>query len=218
MYAKISLCVKYMINFLNIDQLPENIKMAMAITYESLAAGQPLFHQGDLTRAIFVVTSGQIRLMHYTDAGQSIKHYEVKAGESFAEAALFNEFYDCTAIADIPSRVATFPKQPFLATLRQHPDLSEALIVQLVRRFHQVKILLELRSIRSARDRVLRYLEIAAHPHGNIVNLDKPLKEIAEDMGLSQEALSRVLSQLQKDGAITRKKRQIILVQELYRT
>jgi len=207
-----------MINFLNIDQLPDNIRTAMAITYESLEAGQPLFHQGDLTRAIFVVIAGQIRLMHYTNAGQSIKHYEVRAGESFAEAALFNEFYDCTAIADVPSRVATFPKQAFLATLRQHPALSEVLIAQLARRFHEVKVLLELRSIRSARARVLRYLEIEAHPYGNTINLNKPLKEIAEDMGLSQEALSRVLSQLQKDGAITRKKRQIVLHQQSLQT
>lgn len=202
-----------MINFLNIDQIPENIRNAMAITYENLKAGQSLFYQGDLTRAIFVVISGHIKLMHYTDAGQSVKHYEVRAGESFAEAALFHEFYDCTAIANVPSRVATFPKQAFLATLRQYPDLSEVLIAQLARRFHQVKVLLELRSIRSARDRVLHYLEIEAHPNGKTVHLNKPLKEIAEDVGLTQEALSRVLSQLQKDRAIIRKKRQIILIQ-----
>ncbi|MBD2454924.1 Crp/Fnr family transcriptional regulator [Nostoc sp. FACHB-87] len=207
-----------MINFLNIDQLPDSIRIKMAITYENLTAGQILFHQGDLTTAIFVVISGQIRLMHYTSAGQSIKHYEVRTGESFAEAALFSEFYDCTAIADAPSRIATFPKPAFLATLRQYPDLSEVLVAQLARRFHQVKVLLELRSIRSARERVLHYLEIAIHPHGNTVNLEKPLKEIAEDMGLSQEAFSRVLSQLQKDGVITRKKRQITLHQKLLPT
>jgi CRP-like cAMP-binding protein len=63
----------------------------MAIAYENLTAGQPLFHQGDCTRAIFVVISGQISLMHYTEVGRAIKHYEVRTGESFAEAALFNE-------------------------------------------------------------------------------------------------------------------------------
>jgi len=201
-------------SFLNIDQLPDNIRTAMAITYESLPAETLLFHQGDVTRAIFVVISGQISLMHYTNAGRAIQHYEVRAGESFAEAALFNEVYDCAAIAVVPSRVATFPKQAFLSTLRQYPELSEVLMIQLARRFHEAKILLELRSIRSARDRVLRYLEIASHPDGTTVNLVKPLKDIAEDMGLSQEALSRVLSQLQKEGVITRKKRQIVLHQE----
>lgn len=198
-------------NYLNLDQLPDNIRTAMAITYESLPAGKLLFHQGDLTRAIFVVISGQISLIHFTEAGRSIKHYEVRAGESFAEAALFNEVYDCAAVADVPSRVATFPKQAFLLTLRSYPDLSEVLMVQLARRFHEIKILLELRSIRSARDRVLRYLEIASHPHGKTVNLAKSLKDIAEDVGLSHEALSRVLSQLQKEGVITRKKLQIVL-------
>jgi CRP/FNR family transcriptional regulator, dissimilatory nitrate respiration regulator len=200
-------------NFLKIDELPDHIQIAMAIAYENLTAGQLLFHQGDRTRAIFVVISGQISLMHYTDAGRSIKHYEVRTGESFAEAALFNEVYDCSAIADVPSRIATFPKQAFLSTLRQYPELSEGLIAQLAQRFHQAKVLLTLRSIRSARDRVLHYLEIEAHPKGKTVNLDKSLKDIAEEIGLSQESLSRVLTQLQKDGVISRKKRQIVLLQ-----
>jgi CRP/FNR family transcriptional regulator, dissimilatory nitrate respiration regulator len=200
-------------NFLKIDELPDDIRTAMAITYENLTAGQSLFHQGDFTRAIFVVILGQISLMHYTDAGQSIKHYDVKTGESFAEAALFNEVYDCSAIAEVPSRIATFPKQAFLSTLHKHPELSAGLIAQLAQRFHQAKVLLTLRSIRSARDRVLHYLEIEAHSNGKVVNLDKSLKNVAEEMGLSQEALSRVLSQLQKEGIISRKKRQIVLLQ-----
>jgi CRP/FNR family transcriptional regulator, dissimilatory nitrate respiration regulator len=200
-------------NFLNIDELPDPIQTAMAIAYENLTAGQSLFHQGDVTRAIFVVISGQVSLMHYTDAGRSIKHYEVRTGESFAEAALFNEVYDCSAIADVPSRIAAFPKQAFLSALRQHPALSEGLIAQLAQRFHQAKVLLELRSIRSARDRVLHYLELEAYPNGKTVSLDKSLKDIAEEIGLSQESLSRVLSQLEKEGVISRKKRQIVLLQ-----
>jgi CRP/FNR family transcriptional regulator, dissimilatory nitrate respiration regulator len=200
-------------NFFEIDELPDHIQTAMAIAYETLVAGQSLFYQGDFTRAIFVVISGQISLMHYTDAGRAIKHYEVRTGESFAEAALFNEVYDCSAIADVPSRIAIFPKQDFLSTLRQHPELSEGLIAQLAQRFHQAKVLLTLRSIRSARDRVLHYLEIEAHPKGNTVNLNQSLKDIADEIGLSQEALSRVLSQLQKEGVISRKKRQIVLLQ-----
>jgi CRP/FNR family transcriptional regulator, dissimilatory nitrate respiration regulator len=211
--VKISLYVNGIMNFLKIDELPNPIQAMMAITYKDLTAGQSLFHQGDVTRAIFVVISGQISLMHYTDAGRSIKHYEVRAGESFAEAALFNEVYDCSAIADVPSRIATFPKQAFLSALRQHPALSEGLIAQLAQRFHQAKVVLALRSIRSARDRVLHYLEIKAYPNGKIVNLNQPLKDIAEEIGLSQAALSRVLSQLQKDGVISRKKRQIVLLQ-----
>jgi CRP/FNR family transcriptional regulator, dissimilatory nitrate respiration regulator len=159
-------------NFLKIDELPDHIQTAMAIVYENLTASQPLFYQGDVTRAIFVVISGQISLMHYTDAGRSIKHYEVRTGESFAEAALFNEVYDCSAIADVPSRIATFPKQAFLSTLRQHPELSEGLIAQLAQRFHQAKVLLELRSIRSARDRVLHYSGFQSHKDTRICQID----------------------------------------------
>jgi CRP/FNR family transcriptional regulator, dissimilatory nitrate respiration regulator len=62
-------------------------------------------------------------------------------------------------------------------------------------------------------DRKPLYLEIEAYPKGKTVNLNQSLKDIAEEIGLSQESLSRVLSQLQKDGVISRKKRQSVLLQ-----
>lgn len=83
-------------NFFEIDELPDPIQTMMAIASENLVAGQCLFHQGDCTRAIFVVVSGQISLMRYTNAGRAIKHYEVRTVESFAEAALFHGVYDCS--------------------------------------------------------------------------------------------------------------------------
>lgn len=196
-------------NFFTLEQLRSQLQDAIA--YQDLEAGQILFHQGDLTRAMFAVESGQIRLASYTKNGQAINHYIVRLGESFAEAALFQTVYDCVAIAVIPSRVAIFPKQPLLEALRQQPSLSEAFMAQLASRFHQTKILLELRSIRSARDRVLRYLQLTAQPDQKTVNLEYPLKDIAEDLGITPEALSRALAKLESEGAIARTKRRITL-------
>jgi DNA-binding Lrp family transcriptional regulator len=41
-------------------------------------------------------------------------------------------------------------------------------------------------------------------------NLELPLKEIAEDIGISPEALSRGLRELQREGVITRTRKKII--------
>lgn len=196
-------------NFLRPDYLPTELRDS--ISYQVLVAGQALFLQGDSTWAVFIVKSGQISLVRYTETGQAIKHYGIKVGESFAEAALFNGSYDCTAIADVPSQVFAIPRQPLLNALQQYPELSATFMARLAQQLHETRTLLDLRSIRSARDRVLNYLHLTAESKPKTVNLDRRLKDIADQLDISPEAFSRALSQLQSEGVITRIKRKITL-------
>ncbi|GAB4152040.1 MAG: hypothetical protein Fur0046_31530 [Cyanobacteria bacterium J069] len=185
------------------------------VAFKNLAAGQVLFAQNEPAEAVYILESGCIQLLNYTEDGGQINHYSVSAGESFAEVALFNERYVCTAIALEPSRIIVLPKQAFLKVLRTHPDLAETFMSQLAKRLHESKVLLELRSIRSAQKRVLHYLQLNVQPDGKTVDLDLPLKKLADDLGLTPEALSRALKQLHKEGIISRKKRKVTLRKEL---
>lgn len=198
-------------DFLKPNSLPTELRDA--ISYKNLATGQTLFFQGDTTWAIFAVESGQISLVRYTEMGQAIKHYGIKAGESFAQAALFNGSYDCAAIADIPSQIIVVPRQPLLNALQQYPDLAVSYMAQLAQQLHETRTLLDLRSIHSARDRVLYYLHLNVQSTPKTVIFERPLKEIAADLDLSPEAFSRSLSQLQRENVITRIKRRITLNQ-----
>ena len=188
------------------------------ILRRDLADGQVLFAQHEPAEAIFILESGCIQLLNYTEEGQQINHYRVSAGEGFDEVALFYEHYVCTAIAHGPSRVLILPKQPYLMALKTDPNLAEACMALLAQRLHENKILLELRSIRSARQRVLHYLRLHVQSDRVTVHFDCPLKEIADDLGLTPEALSRTLAQLHKEGLINRMKRKITLSKESYIT
>jgi CRP-like cAMP-binding protein len=138
----------------------------------------------------------------------------VRAGESFAEVALFKEHYLCTAIANVPSRVLLLPKPLYLSALSTHPELATAFMEQLAERLHETKLLLQLRSIRSAQKRVLHYLQLNVQADGITVLIARPLKEIADDLGLTPEALSRALNQLHKQRIINRRKRKVTLRKE----
>jgi CRP/FNR family transcriptional regulator, dissimilatory nitrate respiration regulator len=194
-------------NFLQLNQLPAVLKST--VYSRDLSNGEILFTQGDQAEAIFVLESGSILLLNYTEDGQQVNHYTVREKELFAELVLFKEVYLCTAIANRPSRVLVLPKQPFLEALKQSPELAEAFMAQLAERLHECKLLLELRSIRSAEKRVLHYLRLLAQSNETTVMLDRPFKDIAGDLGLTPEALSRALAHLQKVGEITRNQRRI---------
>ncbi len=199
-------------DFSDFAQLPANLQAA--VTYQELSTQQPLFHQQEPSTAIFAVKTGRIRLLHYTESGQAIEHYLVNAGEVFAEVVLFTDVYVCSAIAPEPTCVMVFPKQEFWKALQQSFSLSAAFMEQLATRLHMNKVMLELRGIRSARERVLHYLRFAAHPAERTVLLDVPLKNIAQNLGISPEVLSRTLTQLEAEGAIARNKRRIQLINE----
>jgi CRP-like cAMP-binding protein len=69
----------------------------------------------------------------------------------------------------------------------------------------------ELRNIRSANDRVLHHLHLSASKDGAVV-FDRPLLEVAEDLGLTHEAYYRTLAGLARAGAIERRGRKIRLI------
>jgi CRP/FNR family transcriptional regulator, dissimilatory nitrate respiration regulator len=72
----------------------------------------------------------------------------------------------------------------------------------------------ELRNIRSADDRVLQHLHLSVSKDGAVV-FDRPLLEVAEDLGLTHEAYYRALATLTRAGAIKRVGRTIRLMRTL---
>ncbi|MGI9071840.1 MAG: Crp/Fnr family transcriptional regulator [Bryobacteraceae bacterium] len=179
------------------------------VSHRDLVPNEMLYHRGDQATAVFAVETGRLQLLSYSSDGKPVTIYVVRAGECVSEAALFADCYCSDVIAETASRVAVFPKKPLLEALRKHPELSEEFMAMLARRFNAVRVRLELRNLQSARERVLHYLTLAIAPGESTLVLDRPLKYIAEDLGLASESFYRTLSQLAKDGLITRKNRSI---------
>lgn len=195
-------------NCLTLERLPDELKNRTV--YRNIAAKQILFQQGETANAIYFLVEGQIRLASFTEE-RMINYYFIKLRESFAEVALFCDTYPCSAIADFPSRVAAIDKELFRQALDEYPDLANIYMSQLTERYKTVKTLLELRSIRSARERLLQYLTHQIESDRRTVILQRPLKYLAIELGLSVEALYRTISRLQSEGVITRKQRSITL-------
>ena len=176
--------------------------LASAVTQRRLAADAALFHQGDPARAAFAVREGRVRLVRHGEDGRSLTLHVARPGDSFAEAALFSDRYHCDAIADIPSSVAVFPIAALRKALSADPALSDRFMALLAGQVRDLRARLELRNIRSARERVLGWLLLVGAESG--VVLDRPLKQVAGEIGLSHEALYRTLAALERDGLVAR--------------
>ncbi len=190
-------------DLLTLESLPPQLRDV--ISYRELEPRESLFRQGEEANAFFVVQTGRLKLVRYTSDGKEVTFQIARPGESIAEIALFAHTYPCSVVAEVASRVIVYPKQPLLSALCNNPDLAEDLMTMLVRKIHDLKVRLELRDIRAAHERVLRYLRYMAEPgEQRIVNFDRPLKDIAADLSLTPETLSRALARLEREGIITR--------------
>lgn len=192
---------------------PENLPPVLraAVTYRDLVAGQVLFHQRNQASAIFAVDIGRLRLTRYTSEGRLVVFHVARAGDNLAESALFSDIYNCDAVAEIPSRVISYPKQLLLTVLHDYPDLAASYMGRLASKSQSLKDRLELRSILSARERALQYLLHTLQPGETTANFDRLLKDVAIELGLSPEAFYRTLAQLEREGIIRRTERQITL-------
>ena len=199
-----------LMNLTDIDRLPEFLKDKVA--RQNLVVGETLFVQENEATKFYVVTKGRIRLLRYLDRGKVSTFEIVRPFQTLAEMALFADIYPCTAIAEIDSEVIAYPKEELLEVLRTHPELAVDFMSMLVKKIQSLKFRLELRDIKIAHERVLHYLrQLVNFPKETTVVLDRPLKDIAEDIGFTPETLSRALIRLETDGAISRSDRTITL-------
>ncbi|MBL0212140.1 MAG: Crp/Fnr family transcriptional regulator [Holophagaceae bacterium] len=170
-----------------------------------LESGQLLFTEGEACTGFFVVLEGQIRLFRTGQrAGGETTLSVVRSGFSFAEAAMFSGgIFPATAEALEATLLAYFPKDPFLALLREDPDLSLKVMEGLAAWHHRLTFQVQQLSGQDAAGRLRRWIEDAAkHAPDGAFHLKVPKKILAAQLGMAPETLSRLLKQLRGQGVI----------------
>jgi CRP-like cAMP-binding protein len=176
-----------------------------------LDAGEMLFTTGDPVRSLFVIETGQLRLLRHTAQGATLTLHAARAGEAFAEASLFSRTYHCDAVADVRSTVRAYSKRALLTALREDPGAALALTGHLARQVQTLRGHIELLNIKSARERVLAYLHNHLSAPTRCVKLKRTWKAIATEIGLTHEAVYRALAELERDGLIERDEKAVVL-------
>jgi CRP-like cAMP-binding protein len=115
------------------------------------------------------------------------------------------------AVATEPSRVRIFPKAMVLNALRTDPESAMSFLADMAHQVIELRQRVELMKVRSAKERLMLYLDSNAGPDGRTVKLRGQLQDIASDLGLTREALYRTLASLERAGAIERADGRILL-------
>lgn len=155
-----------------------------------LAAGQWLFHQGDKVEALFLVLSGEIRLIRYQTDGTSLILQRAKAGSILAEASLYSPHYHCHALAQMVTCVSALPKGTVMQHLQTDPKFAFNWSGYLAREVQQARFRSELLSLKTVAARLDAWLNW----QGQALPAKGEWKVLAEQLGVSAEALYRELA------------------------
>lgn len=170
---------------------------------KTLQRGDTLFHQGDSAGQVFSVALGELQLLRYTSDGHAVCLHRAGVGEGFAEASLFFETYHCNGEATKTTVVWCYPRAGVLQRIEHEPRCTRQFYQLLAGQVRHLRLLMELRSLRSAAERILQYLRLQADQY-NEVHLSSSLLDLASELGLAHETLYRNLSELEKKGLLQR--------------
>ncbi|GAB4360901.1 MAG: Crp/Fnr family transcriptional regulator [Gammaproteobacteria bacterium] len=175
----------------------------LSFTTRTLAREEYLFHRGDPVEQLFIVREGRCRLERDTYDGRLLKLADFLPGELVAEGSLFHPTYGCDCRALSRTVCTGIPAKAVFRLLETDARLAQIWLTTLARQVMELRTRLELRNIRSARDRLLLYLQLNADAQG-IYRHGETLKSLAETLGLTPESLYRTLASLEREGVVMR--------------
>ena len=169
-------------------------------------AGELLFSQGDPCRAFYFVHSGAVRVFRTGGDGREQVLHHVRAGQSFAEAALLSTGrFPASAITTAATELVEIGGDVFLRLFRSDSRLAAAMVSSLCMWMHELVERIEELSVASAGARLARYLlRLPASGGGEPLTLELPMakKDLAAHLAITPETLSRLLRRWQDQSVI----------------
>jgi CRP/FNR family transcriptional regulator len=99
---------------------PQRAELLAAAASRRLERGEFLFHEADPAEAFFLLASGSLKLVRFTQQGKEMLVHLVRAGQIFAEAVMFGpRTYSVSAVALELSEVWLWSRVRLLELVRQ---------------------------------------------------------------------------------------------------
>jgi len=162
-------------------------------------ARETIFRVGDSVRHVYLVITGEARLIRLDRSGGEVILQRSRGG-FIAEASLDSPNYHCDAIAAEPTTLLLFPTTAFRQALERVPTFCKAWQSQLAKEVRKLRAQCERLSLHSAADRITHYIE--AEGTDGVVTLSQTRMAWAAELGLTHEALYRALRRMRDEGLL----------------
>ena len=171
--------------------------------------GQTLFLEGDECEYVGIVKSGELTIKSFLATGKEITYNVIEPGFMFGNNLIFSSSpkYRGDVVAEKDSEVYLLNKDALLDLLSNNQKFLLAYLNYQSDFSKSLNLQIKLLSLDSAKDRFEYYLTF----NKNQIKY-KSVSDLAKKLFLSRETLSRLISQMAKNGEIQIKNKTITLM------
>jgi len=170
----------------------------------SFGKGEYLFHQNDQARGFYYILSGKVRIYRLGSDAKEVEVSLATCGDYLGEVILFSaEKFPVNALVLEDSQVVFFEKEEFLKIIDSDHQTARFMLKLLASKCLSLNERLETLNIRSPRQRLIKTLISRCSGDSKCeIKLDMKKVDLARHIGITPEALSRNIKQLQDDGLL----------------
>ena len=207
--------------FSSLGRVPREA-IAHASELQKASRGEILIREEEIaTRGFFVILEGSARVAITGPEGREAVLAFLEEGDFFGEMSLLDgDPRSATVRASTDVRLLLLRRQVFLDLLSRYPEIALALLTELSSRLRNANRKISALALSPVYARVsgalLQLAELRGFRiKGQVVIHDRPTQqEIAEMANTTRETVSRVLSQMQKEGLVEMDGRDLVLHNE----
>jgi CRP-like cAMP-binding protein len=166
-----------------------------------------IFLEGDPADRLWVVQTGQIKIVKHTSDGQENLLEVIMPGEMFGGAGLLLAAHPATGVAMTPATTLCIEREPYLHLIRQYPEIALRIIALLGDR---LRAAMKMRALSTERVDVrlaailLKLGDKAGTPASAGLRINLPLsrQDLADMTGTTIETAIRIMSRFRKEELV----------------
>ncbi|WP_345971344.1 Crp/Fnr family transcriptional regulator [Sulfurimonas sp. HSL1-6] len=195
----------YLFNRLEGDDLAQLREITRVKSY---SAGSTLFYAGEHPGKLRLIASGVVKVVKHDTAGNEIVLAHFRADDLVAEAAHFENIpYPATARCETDVTLYEIDFGAFKSRFLNRPDVALGIIRSLTRKIKQLEAVIRRTTVDDAQTRLARYLL----EHADVLAATTQ-KQIASQIGLTPETVSRIVRRFKARGWVEVRARKIVIV------
>jgi CRP-like cAMP-binding protein len=183
-------------------------RLSKSCSWRRYAAGQQVVGYKDISRDVYFVLSGTVRVKIYSLEGKEISYRDIGSGEIFGEfAAIDGKMRSADVVALKDSQIAAMSPDAFWSILCDYPSVAADLLRHLTAVIRMYSDRIFEFSALAVKNRIhaeiLRLARAHARPGNEAVIEPAPTHaEIASRISTHREAVTREINQLKRAGLI----------------
>ena len=192
-------------------------KVAALLRRRRYRPGEPVFREGDPGTALYVVETGEVKIVLGGADGKEVVLSLLGPGEFFGDLALLDgEPRSADAVATGPTQALVLPREDFLRLLRESPSVAVNVLAALSRRLRRTDRLVHDAAFSDVRTRVTRLLVELAETRGEPVPGGVAIprltqSDLASMVGATRESINKCLQYYVAQGLIRHERGRLVL-------